>query len=69
MSEKRTYGVYDTDNFSGDYPNEKWVIQPYVKESTAKAIATLLNNDAGEDSPRYYCVGDRDYKLQPGFEP
>ena len=63
------WGVYDTDNYGGDYPNERWVIQPWIRKAAAEVIAAVLNNEAGEHSHRWYKVGDRDYKLQPGFEP
>jgi hypothetical protein len=69
MSEARIYGVYDTDNFGGNYPNEKWIVPPAFTLATANAVAELLNSEADDYTLRYYKVGDRNYELQPGFEP
>jgi hypothetical protein len=65
----RIWGVYDTDNFGGDYPNEKWIISPAFTKSTADQIAKLLNAENNGYSLRCYKVADRSYQLQPGFEP
>ena len=66
---KCNWGVIDTDNFGGDYPNEKWIIQAWLSERGAQEIADVLNKESGENSPRYYKVEQQGYKLQPGFEP
>jgi hypothetical protein len=71
---KRIYGVVDTDNFGGDYPDEKFVVQCWLREETAVEITRLLNaensiNGDGDAASRYYKVVARGYKLQPGFEP
>lgn len=60
--------IVDTDNFGGDYPNERFVLWPMRQES-ADAIAAILNADAGPNAFRYYMVVADDYVLQPGFEP
>ena len=60
--------VIETDNFDGDYPDEK-VIMAGLSEEHAKAIAEAINDGFPEDWPRYYKVVKDDYKLQPGFEP
>lgn len=65
----RNYGVVDTDNFGSDYPNEKFVVNCWLTQETAKAIAKLLNSEGTEMSPRFYKVVKRGYQLQPGFEP
>ena len=66
---KHNFGVVDTDNFGGDYPDEKWIVHAWLKEETANAIAKLLNDEIGEHAYRYYKVVAAGYKLQPGFEP
>ncbi len=60
--------VIDTDNFNGDYPDEKFV-GPTMTEAEAKAFADRLNKAAGRDAARFYRVVPDDYELQPGFEP
>ena len=69
MSSNNIYGVVDTDNFGGDYPNEKFVIRCWLSEPSAILIARVLNFESGENSPRCYKVVQRGYELQPGFEP
>lgn len=63
------FGVVDTDNYAGDYPNEKFVVQCWLREETARAIAKLLNEEIVGERPRWYKVVERGYQLQPGFEP
>lgn len=63
------FGVVDTDNYGGDYPNEKFIVSCWLSESAANRIADILNKESGEDSARYYKVVKHGYKLQPGFEP
>lgn len=59
--------IVDTDNFCGDYPDEKFLLWP-MSEDKAERIAFILN-EGGENSSRYYKVVENDYQLQPGFEP
>ena len=66
---KRIYGIVDSDNFGSDYPDEKFIVACWLKKETAETIAKILNDEAGEDSRRYYKVVERGYELQPGFEP
>lgn len=68
--------VMHTDNFGGDYPNEKFVTEiPVIPDTedgrrTGQAICDLLQKLAGgEMAQRYYRLVDNNYKLQPGFEP
>jgi len=62
--------IVHTDNFGGDYPDEKFVTGlPILPESTLKAICQIINDSAGPHAPRYYKVVPDDYELQPGFEP
>ena len=62
--------IVDTDNFGGDYPDEKFVENlPRLTEAHAKAIADAINAGLPENHSRYYKVVPDDYELQPGFEP
>ena len=66
--------IVDTDNFGGDYPDEKFLsfsrehngIQ--LTEDAAKKICEILNR-GGKYSLRYYKIVPNDYKLQPRFTP
>lgn len=64
----RPVRIVDTDNFGGDYPNERFLLWPMRRE-LAEKIASLLNEEAGRDASRYYKVVEDDYVLEPGFEP
>ena len=59
--------VVDTDNFGGDYPDEKFVGEQMSREE-AEALADKLNGKS-LFAPRYYKVVPDDYILRPGFEP
>lgn len=62
--------IVNTDNYGGDYPDEKFVEPiPWLTEEQAEAFASLLNSVTPENSPRFYKVVENDYVLQPGFEP
>lgn len=61
--------IVDTDNFGGDYPDERFLPIPNLTEKDAKIVADIINKAAGENSSRYWRVVDLDYKLKPGFEP
>lgn len=63
-----TYRIVDTDNFGGDYPNEKFVGGPFESKNEAQQKADELNV-GGNHAQRYYMVVEEPYKLQPGFEP
>lgn len=60
--------IVDTDNFGGDYPDEKFVLWE-MPEHVAQKIADALNENEGPNARRFYKVVGSDYKLQPGFEP
>lgn len=66
------WAIVETDNFGGDYPNEKFVqnLPPLTKMYKAQEIADAINK-AVEDTnyPRFWKVVILPYKLQPGFEP
>lgn len=62
--------IIHTDNFGGDYPDEKFVTElPPLSKNDLEAIAAHINILSGENSPRYYRVVEDDYKLEPGFTP
>lgn len=63
--------IVETDNFGGDYPDEKFVNIPSVSPEHAKQIADAINNALcnHDHATRYWRVVENDYKLQPGFEP
>lgn len=59
--------IVDTDNYDGDYPDEKFLLWN-MNEDDAQRICDILNS-RGQPKPRYYKVVEDNYKLQPGFEP
>lgn len=62
--------IVETDNFSGDYPDEKFVNQSPVSKDAAEEIVKYINKRwSGDRASRYWKVVEDDYKLQPGFEP
>ena len=63
--------IVETDNFGGDYPDEKFVnnIPSFLHEDTCQIIADIINNAIGKNYNRFWKVVDNDYKLKPGFEP
>ena len=62
------YRIIETDNFDGDYPDEKFTLFPMHKHHAEK-IAKDINEAAGANCTRYWKVEISSYKLQPGFEP
>lgn len=65
MSDKRKK-IVETDNYGGDYPDEKELPVPYMLEAKAQAICDILNESNGS---RYWKVVEIDYELVGGFEP
>ncbi len=63
------YRIVNTDNFGGDYPDEKFVGGEYVTKEEAQIEAARLNFPYPEHSSRWYKVVEMPYELQPGFEP
>ena len=63
--------IIHTDNFGGDYPNEKFVIGiPSLNKESMQRICDAINREcSGMHAPRYWKVVEDDYVLQPGFEP
>ena len=61
--------VVNTDNFGGDYPDEKFIGTKDMSLEEAKKLADDMNDIAGPNASRFYKVVNDDYVLQPGFEP
>jgi hypothetical protein len=61
--------IIETDNFGGDYPDEKFLNLPPLREEHARKIADAINGAFPECHRRYWRVVADDYKLLPGFEP
>lgn len=60
--------IIDTDNYAGDYPNEKFWFWA-MTEQNAQRICDAINHAAGPTSSRYWKVVPDNYELPPGFEP
>jgi hypothetical protein len=60
--------IVDTDNFGGDYPNERFLLWE-MPQSACERICGVLNEQAGPNAHRYYKIVEDDYVLVPGFEP
>ena len=62
--------IIDTDNFGGDYPDERFLNLPSMPTDVAIAIVKIINaNLSGPTHPRCWMVVGDDYTLSPGFEP
>lgn len=63
--------IIDTDNFGGDYPDEKVVAEGITNSDFALVMCDALNAKYcnHDNAPRFYRVVPDDYVLQPGFEP
>lgn len=66
MSNK--WRVVNTDNFGGDYPDEKFEGPVFDSEGKARNYAYDLNQGMHDYSTRYRKVVKLPYKLLPGFE-
>lgn len=66
-----TYKIVQTDNFGGDYPNEKFVegLPHFSNRESAEVVAKAINSVTPENYNRYWMVVKMPYKLVPGFEP
>lgn len=63
------FKIMHTDNFGGDYPDEKFVEGlGNMNPSQAAEICDAINRARTDDS-RYYRVVPHDYVLVPGFKP
>lgn len=64
------YKIVETDNYGGDYPDEKFVENlPILTKENAELIAEAINKTVPASNARYWKVVDSNYVLQPGFEP
>lgn len=61
--------IVETDNFGGDYPDEKFLNLPPLPAERCQAIAEAINASMPPMSPRYWKVVANEYELLPGFEP
>lgn len=61
--------IVETDNFNGDYPDEKFLNIPPMSEDHARLIAAAINEQFPQPYPRWWKAVPNDYVLQPGFEP
>lgn len=59
--------IVETDNYGGDYPDEKFVGPIMVDWDKAKIAADVFNSYSDQDN-RYYKVVFLPYNLIPGFE-
>lgn len=68
------YSIVETDNYGGDYPNEKFLFR-WLRKEAAEEIASVVNKYQCPNGSynRYWKVVedsfDKQYKLLPGFEP
>ena len=61
--------IVETDNFGGDYPDEKFLNLFYMGKEAAQKVADAINEAARPNASRFWKVVLNDYQLQPGFEP
>lgn len=63
--------IIHTDNFAGDYPDEKFVTGlPSLNQESMQRICDAINKEcSGAHASRYWKVVPDDYVLIPGFEP
>ena len=61
--------IVETDNYDGDYPDEKFLDLPDLSCASAGLIVNMINEAAGKTHPRHWKVVENDYILCPGFEP
>lgn len=65
------FRVINTDNFGGDYPDERFVenVPRFTTAEQAQRLADACNAAVPDSYDRYWRVVDEDYILIPGFEP
>lgn len=61
--------IVETDNYDGDYPDEKNVNLYGMKKEHAEVVAKAINAGYPKDYPRYWKVVSDNYELKLGFEP
>lgn len=55
--------IVETDNFGGDYPDEKFLNIPSVELEHAKAIVAAINAAFPEGYHRWWFIAKDDYQL------
>ena len=73
------YLIVETDNFGGDYPNERFLCGTdsrglslplyYASKERAEKVAEMLNGPYAEHNQRWWKAVADGYVLVPGFEP
>lgn len=61
------FRIVETDNFGGDYPDERFA-GPLLDEEDACRVADLFNAATNERAARFWKVVPDGYRLLPGFE-
>lgn len=65
--------IVETDNFGGDYPDEKFVepLPIFTSHEQASIVSVAINGSVPDrlNAPRWYKVVEEGYKLVPGFAP
>jgi hypothetical protein len=61
--------VIETDNFGGDYPDEKFVGPEEMTEGEATKLCRQMNAGLGSNPWRWHRVVPDSYVLLKGFEP
>lgn len=65
--------IVETDNFGGDYPDEKFVepLPVFTSRDQASIVSAAINSAIPNrlNAPRWYKVVEEGYVLAPGFEP
>lgn len=56
--------IVETDNFGGDYPDEKFLNIPSVELEHAKAIAAAINAAFSSGYRRWWFIAEDDYQIK-----
>ncbi|MCB1865187.1 MAG: hypothetical protein KDG50_07125 [Chromatiales bacterium] len=60
--------IVETNNFSSDHPDEKFLNIPELPEPQMRRIANAINDGFPAGSKRYWKVVENDYTLNPDIE-
>jgi len=65
------WSIVETDNYDGDYPDERFVALPSMSKDVAKRVADAINKELCPNGghSRYWKVVPECYDIQSGFEP
>jgi hypothetical protein len=65
------FRIVETDNYGGDYPDEKFILGWIPTRVRAQLLVDAINSEFCPSglSRRFYKVVELPYELQPGFEP